>query len=170
MGKPKVTTKTAKEIEKEPELSKIDNKTPEIVKKENPLYDGFNFRPVGRPTKYRVALIEKVYDFIELRTSQNNIPTVEGLGLYLRVNKSTLYEWEKKHKRFSNALDNLLKVQGEMLQMNGLNGWYNPTITQLLLKNNHKFKDKHEIDHTSEGERIGSINYITPDDPADSNK
>ena len=83
----------------------------------------------------------------------------------MNITKDTVNQWRKKHKKFSVAVDALFSIQGEMLQMHSLTGWYNPAITQLLLKNNHGFRDKKEIDHTSDGERIGGINYVTPTDP-----
>lgn len=163
-AKVKSAKKISKEVEKAVdavELSKIDR---DLDIRSNNLYEHFNFSLVGRPTKYNAEMPKKVNEFIAIRASKDYVPTIEGLSLYLRISKDTVYAWGEKHKKFSYALQNLMRVQGEMLVANGLSGQYNSTITQLLLKNNHGFHDKHEIDHTSDGERIGKIEYIVPED------
>ena len=61
------------------------------------------------------------------------IPTIEGLAFYLKVNKTTIYEWENKHEEFSNVIDELRNKQASQLVNKGLSGQYNPTIAKVLL-------------------------------------
>lgn len=111
---------------------------------------------LGRPTKYSEEIIKKTMGYIEtcgdlfeikqkpvikdgLLTEEDyvkeskKLPTIEGLANYLDINKDTLYEWCKIHKDFSDVIDNLQKMQADMLINNGLSGDYNPTIAKVLL-------------------------------------
>lgn len=61
------------------------------------------------------------------------LPTIEGLALYLGINRDTLYDWETKDSEFSDILNTLRAKQADMLINNGLSGNYNPTIAKVLL-------------------------------------
>ncbi len=131
--------------------------------------------PGGRPTSYSEEMLKKTWEYIsdceddevqqtigmsakgtELFKNKVivNIPTVEGLALYLGVNKTTLYEWESKHEEFSNALGKLKAKQAKQLINKGLSGDYNPTIAKLILSSNHGYKEKSETDITTKGEKM----------------
>ena len=73
-----------------------------------------------------------------------NLPTVEGFAAFIDVNKTTLYEWEKIHPEFSNALESIRAEQHKRLIDNGLSGDYNPTIAKLILSSNHGMAEKTE--------------------------
>lgn len=62
-----------------------------------------------------------------------NIPTIEGLALYLGLATSTVYEWEKKYDEFSEVIASLRQKQASRLISKGLSGDYNPTIAKVLL-------------------------------------
>jgi hypothetical protein len=65
--------------------------------------------PLGRPTKYEgdaTVLRTREYFFDSVLTAGDNIPSIEGLAVYLDVNKSTIYEWKDKNVDFSNAIKN----------------------------------------------------------------
>ena len=119
----------------------------------------------GRPTKYTEEMPDKVIEYInqcvdklekvaktegsstvtyDLRLKVN-IPTVEGLATFLDVNKTTIYEWEEKHKKFSNALEKLRMAQHDQIVSNGLGGTYNSTIAKLMLMNNFGYKEKSDV-------------------------
>lgn len=86
-----------------------------------------------------------------------NLPSVEGLSIYLGVHRDTLYEWSKEHPEFSDTLDEVLKLQKKVVLEKGLSGDYNPLIAKLVLSANHGMRDKTDI--TSDGERL-TINVI----------
>lgn len=118
----------------------------------------------GRPTKYNDTIVDKTYEYINScvdeveifdktvgeksnsyeRILQTKLPTIAGLALFLRVNKTTLYEWAKKYVEFSNALDDLTALQEERLLNGGVSGTYNSTISKLILSSNHGYKEKTE--------------------------
>lgn len=118
---------------------------------------------MARPSSYNSKYINSVDEFVKQKVEVGEIPTVEGFSVSLGHHKDTIYEWIKKYPKFSDAIKKLLSYQAQMLQTNGLSQKYNPTMAIFLLKNNHGFKDKTEIDTTSKGERIVGINYIVPE-------
>lgn len=83
----------------------------------------------GRPSEYRPEYINAVDEYLnECRDTTEvygeekpivkvkvKLPTVEGFARKLGVNKTSLYEWEKKHPDFSNALDKIRIEQYELL-------------------------------------------------------
>lgn len=118
----------------------------------------------GRPSEYSEEYIGKVeeyldsrqdeeYEFHKTRGSKSDsyeekiivrLPTIEGFALFLGVNKTSLYEWEKKHEDFSNALDKIREEQRKRLLDKGLSGQYNPVIAKLILSSNHGMAEKTE--------------------------
>lgn len=143
---------------------------------------------VGRPTKYKEEYIDMVDEYLKLHQDielekiglksdkgyekidyilKVNLPTIEGFALYIGVNKTSLYEWEKKEPLFSNALDKIRVEQQTRLINEGLAGNYNPTIAKLILSSNHGMREKSEQDITSGGEKIDKIvgfNYVKPNE------
>lgn len=108
---------------------------------------------VGRPTKYTEDMPLHVAIYLELNgKEQMKLPTVQGLAVYLNVNKDTLYAWSKEHEEFSDALDRLLSVQGEQLINDGIYGGkeVNATIVKLLLQNNHGMREKNDVELSGE--------------------
>jgi hypothetical protein len=119
--------------------------------------------PAGRPTLYTDEMPSRVEAYlnqcedkrvkigkdIKLRV---NLPTAEGLAVYLDVNKTTLYEWAKDHEEFSNALEKVKAKQAENLVNKGLSGDYNSTIAKLLLSSNHGMREKSDV--TTNGKEL----------------
>lgn len=142
-------------------------------------------KPLGRPTTYDPIYISKVDEYLAIKQDEDyqvttfagtngdkvenklrvKLPTVEGFALFIGCNKTSLYEWEKIHPDFSNALDKIRQEQKERLLDKGLSGDYNSTIAKLILSSNHGMREKSETDITSKGQAIGitGINYIKPD-------
>ena len=137
----------------------------------------------GRPTKYKEEYIDKVDEYLELHQDKElekvglksekgyekidyvlrvNLPTIEGFARFIGVNKTTLYEWDKKYQDFSNSLDKIRIEQQTRLINEGLAGNYNPTIAKLILSSNHGMREKTEQDITTGGKEINAINYIIP--------
>jgi len=109
---------------------------------------------VGRPTEYAKEYINKVDKYLadhkdDISTKKVDLPTIEGFALFLGVNKTSLYEWEKIHPVFSNALDKIRTEQQTRLINEGLSGNYNSTIAKLILSSNHGMREKSEQDITS---------------------
>lgn len=123
----------------------------------------------GRPTKYTKDITEKAEKYLsecidtteQVVTGESgkftsykekikvNLPTIEGLAVYLEVHRDTLYEWEKEHDDFSDIIERLRGSQIKALVNNGLSGDYNPTIAKVLLSK-HGYSEKQEIQHSGE--------------------
>lgn len=123
----------------------------------------------GRPTKYTKDITEKAEKYLsecidtteQVVTGESgkftsykekikvNLPTIEGLAVYLEVHRDTLYEWEKEHDEFSDIIERLRGSQIKALVNNGLSGDYNPTIAKVLLSK-HGYSEKQEIQHSGE--------------------
>jgi hypothetical protein len=108
----------------------------------------------GAPTKYKEEYIALVDDFIARRKEENKIPTIEGFAYEVGVWKDVIYDWMKKHKKFANAIKNLMVMQSDWLQAGIVNNKANVAGGIFLLKNNHGFKDRTEQDITSKGEKL----------------
>lgn len=129
--------------------------------------------PAGRPIEYNESYVERAKQYIEEcideieeyhktrgeksdtfdRIVRVRLPTIEGLAVYLKISRDTLYRWEKEYERFSYIIDELRAIQADRLLNNGLSGDYNPTIAKVLLTK-HGYTDKTETDITSGGEKI----------------
>ena len=140
----------------------------------------------GRPTDYSPEIITKAKDYLEgcvdeayqltktdgeKSTSYENkirvkLPTIEGLALYLKIHKDTVYEWEKMHEEFSDVIALLRSKQAEALINNGLSGDYNPTIAKVLLsKHGYKEEVKTETQHSGTITTYTGIEMVQPDAP-----
>lgn len=120
----------------------------------------------GRPTKYHKGLIDKVdeyllqckdeeYEFHKTRGDRSDsyeekikvhLPTIEGLSQFIGVNPDTIYEWDKKHSKFSESLARLLAEQKRRVIEMSLNGKYNSAIAKLILSANHGMHEKSVVD------------------------
>lgn len=139
----------------------------------------------GRPTEYSQDILTKAKEYLDACEDEEeqqltglsikgtelyknklrvNLPSIEGLALYLEISRDTVYDWEKQDdkKEFSYIISSLRAKQAKALIDKGLSGDYNPTIAKVLLTK-HGYSNKTEVDHTSKGEKIASINYIIPD-------
>lgn len=90
---------------------------------------------------------EKGYEMYDHKLKVR-LPTIEGFARFIGVNKTSLYEWEKKFPDFSNALDKIRIEQKERLLNYGLSGDYNSTIAKLVLSANHGMNEKTELEHS----------------------
>lgn len=107
----------------------------------------------GRPSEYKPEYEQRVDDYLDENQDEIlengkidvRLPTIEGFARSLGVNKTSLYEWEKKHPKFSNALDKIRVEQQERLLNRGLSGDYNSTIAKLVLSANHGMREKSDM-------------------------
>lgn len=97
---------------------------------------------IGRPQEYNETYIEKANEYLE--SIGKNLPSIEGLAVFLNVHRSTIYDWKDKFADFSDILEKILSVQADSLMNNGLNGKWNATISKLILTK-HGYSDKQEI-------------------------
>ena len=109
---------------------------------------GAKKHPGGRPSKYRPEFIEKVDQYIQqsLKKGQTEeLPTQEGLAIYLGVVVNTLKNWAKENPEFLTALRKLQAYQKRELINRGLQGTYNATIAKLILSSNHGMKERSDV-------------------------
>ena len=120
----------------------------------------------GRPQEYNEDILIKAQEYIDscedteyerIKTEGDKstsyelsvkvkIPTIEGLAVYLKVNRSTVYDWKEKFPEFSDIIDQLQGIQADRLLNNGLSGTYNSTIAKVLLTK-HGYVEKQEVDN-----------------------
>lgn len=101
----------------------------------------------GRPTKYNEEIVKKTIEYLEnYKNLGEVIPTVAGLAVYLKIRKSTLYDWAEKYEEFSDTLETIKSIQEKDLMNQGLNNKFNAVITKLLLSTNHGYKDNTKIE------------------------
>lgn len=122
----------------------------------------------GRPTLYTPLIVERAEKYIAscedtdetITVGEDGIsktktplkvklPSIEGLALYLKISRSTVYAWQKEHEEFSYIIETLLQKQAQALLNNGLSGAYNSTISKVILTK-HGYSDKQEIDQKIE--------------------
>ena len=95
---------------------------------------------MARPSKYRSEVISEINEYLANAIPENQqIPTIEGIALKLGINRDTLYEWAKVHRKFSDTIEKLRMTQKEALIQTGIFGGkeVNAQIIALLLKVNH---------------------------------
>ncbi len=107
----------------------------------------------GRPTKYRTKFVKEVDRYLdEIKSKQNQLPTIEGFSIRIDVNIDTIGEWTKQYPKFSVAIRKIMRKQKEKLIQDGVyNKDANSTIVKLLLMNNHGMREKQDTDITSGG-------------------
>ena len=105
---------------------------------------------MGRPSGLTPDLIEKAKEYLldGYQEFGNIVPSVAGLGCYLGIGRSTIYEYKEQNKEFSDTLDAILMKQEMLLINGGLSQQFSGTITKLMLAN-HGYSDSVKQDHTS---------------------
>lgn len=102
-------------------------------------------KKIGRPTKYLPEIIHpKVDEYLtQCGREQTQLPTVEGLAIYLDVNTSTIFQWNKDYPEFSKYLKRIADSQKEQLINDGMYGGkeVNASMAIFLLKAIHGLKD-----------------------------
>ena len=91
------------------------------------------------------------------------LPTIEGLAVYLKIARITVYDWEDKYPEFSYIVNELRLIQADRLINNGISGDYNPTIAKVLLTK-HGYRDAQEITGKDGKDLImpTAINIVNP--------
>jgi transposase len=101
----------------------------------------------GRPTDYRVEYCDRLIEIMREGAS------IEEVAADLDISKTTLYNWAEAHEEFMNA-----KKRGEELSLSWWvkqgriqlqNRDFSATLFYMNMKNRFKWRDKHEVDHSS---------------------
>jgi len=131
---------------------------------------------MARPREYNHNIIKKVRAYINQCTDvieeyhktrgeksdsydrlvRVKIPTIEGLSVYLGINRDTVYAWKADFEEFSDIIDELMSIQADRLLNEGLSGSYNPTIAKVLLTK-HGYNDKIEQEHSNPDGNLKTI-------------
>lgn len=116
---------------------------------------------IGRPSGLTPELIQKAKDYLigGYKEVENIVPSVAGLGCYLGISRSTIYEYKELSKEFADTLDSILMKQEMLLINGGLSQQFSGTITKLMLAN-HGYSDKVNTDITSNGNTVGATPTI----------
>lgn len=112
---------------------------------------------MARPTKLNQDIIDKAYEYLDECSDvsvHTLLPTIEGLAIYLKCHRDTLYAWEKENKAFSDILEDLRKAQANKILQNSMMNRYNSTISKLMLSKHGYIEQK---DITSGGEKLNSL-------------
>lgn len=140
----------------------------------------------GRPTDYNEEMLQKTKEYISACNEEHEvryrptlngkeiiqepyifynpkIPTIEGLAYELKVNKTTIYEWENKFEEFSNVIDELRNKQASQLVNKGLSGQYNPTIAKVLLTK-HGYREGQDLTTNDKDLPIPLLNAVHNND------
>lgn len=139
----------------------MEKENPKEVVKKTPKKYNYT-KKTGRPTKYNKERIQQVSDYQKMSLEISELPTIEGLAGYLNITTDTIWRWTKSHKKFSDAIKVLKEKQAHLMQSKAISGEYNATMSIFLLKNNHGFKDRQDLDVTSNDEPITGIVYTPP--------
>lgn len=136
--------------------------------------------PGGRPTKYKPELADDMIEFFsrepyrEVERSKtdskggeyfwyedtpNDIPFFSDWCRKVGITKDTMNRWKDDPEKpeFSDAYKQSKELQKSFLITNGLRGLYNSTFAIFTAKNITDMRDKQEIDHTTQGDKIKSI-------------
>lgn len=100
----------------------------------------------GRPTKYEDRFVLEVDNYLHTLNS-TEVPLKEDFAFKLGVDDDTLDNWAKSHAEFFGALKKIMQKQKIQLINDGIYGGkeVNPTITKLLLQNNHGMKERTDL-------------------------
>lgn len=102
--------------------------------------------PAGRPTDYSDEICRKARQYLQhFEQYGDAIPSVAGLAVFLKIARSTIYEWAKEEDKceFSDILQEILAKQEAILLTKGLKNEFNPSITKVIL-GKHGYSDKVE--------------------------
>lgn len=112
--------------------------------------------PGGRPTKLTRELVDKAATYID--NCIGEVPTKEGLSLYLDVDRSTVYAWAEDPqtplaKEFSHIFNKVMTEQAKRIINGALFGRFNATFSALMMSKHGYVKEVHQ-DHTTNGKDL----------------
>ena len=114
--------------------------------------------PAGRPSKYDPRYCQEMIDFFAVplakkignKTEPCELPQMTTFAQKIGVDRSTLDEWKNKHPEFSYAYSHCMRLQESIIAGNAMLNRYNPYFAQFMLKNCHGWRDKTEVEQTTD--------------------
>ena len=103
----------------------------------------------GRPTLYKTEYATEAFvdKFIAHCKKVDEVVSLCGLAVYIKVCEDTLQEWKAKHEEFSVSIKKIKQISKNQLLNRGLNGKYNASIVKLGLSANHGMHERQETEH-----------------------
>ena len=116
----------------------------------------FNPSGIGRPYAFgSIEQFEKdVSDYFEVCNNTQTVPTITSLALWLRVDKSTIYEHaNNSNSPFSNTLKNIITYCHSIIQNGTVEGKINPVTYIFISKNDYSMRDDKNITVTPNSDK-----------------
>ena len=124
----------------------------------------------GRPSKYKKKYCKEIIEYFQkdptrevvvehfsqktgqkidiIEEKPNGPPTLYGFAASIEVCHDTLNEWKTTHPEFSAAIKKAKALQADFVVHNAMTGNSPAAFSIFMMKNNHGWKDKQEIDTT----------------------
>jgi len=162
--------KVAKKVTKKKSVKKTAPKKVRVKK----VYDKAINTPeeyvFGRPTKYKRAYAQKVYDSCKAGETL----TMASICCLLEIDKDTFYNWCKKYVDFSTSIKKGLVFRMEYMEKMGLSGIFqgknfNAVPWIFLMKNMfpNDYRDRQEIKHGADDDIKKVFNFKLDEKPKD---
>lgn len=116
----------------------------------------FNSSGVGRPYAFgSIEQFEKdVSDYFEVCNNTQTVPTITSLALWLRVDKTTIYEHaNNSNSPFSPTLKNVITYCHSIIQNGTVEGKINPVTYIFISKNDYSMRDDKNITVTPNSDK-----------------
>lgn len=107
-------------------------------------------RKRGQPTKYKPEYTTDAFldRFIKHCEEVEELVSLCGLAVYLKVCEETIQEWTRVHPEFSVSAKKIKQISKNMLLNKGLDGEYVASIVKLGLSANHGMHERNETEHS----------------------
>lgn len=116
----------------------------------------FNPSGIGRPYAFgSIEQFEKdVSDYFEVCNNTQTVPTITSLALWLRVDKTTIYEHaNNSNSPFSPILKNVITYCHSIIQNGTVEGKINPVTYIFISKNDYSMRDDKNITVTPNSDK-----------------
>lgn len=101
--------------------------------------------PGGRPTSCTPEVVAKAREYLDNLPGDQIIHTIEGLALYIHIDRSTIYDWigQDDKQEFADIAREILAKQGLKLVNKGLDNTFNSKIAAVMLSK-HGYAERTE--------------------------
>jgi hypothetical protein len=101
----------------------------------------------GRPTKYHPEVIIPQIEEYMVSLNTNELPTREGLAIFLNIDMDTVRTWSVRYPQFSRSIKKIDAIQKQQLMNDGMYGGkeVNPAMAIFLLKVNHGMQEAPQV-------------------------